>query len=131
MAKFAHFVLWVFILAAAGTGIGVGYAVLKSSDIEPALNVITAQCSAPMNAASCLDLLARLDRLRASSWLTSAAVTLAGIGIAFGLGLVVLCFNAANGSRSERDRRSMVTTGLIVLSVSVALLVAALIARSV
>lgn len=131
MAKLAHFVLWVIILAAAASGIGVGYAVLKSSDMEPALKVITAQCSGPTNGATCLDLLARLDRLRALAWLTSAAVTLAGIGTAFGLGLVVLSFNAANGSRSERDRRSMVTTGLIVLSVSVALLVAALIGRSV
>jgi MFS family permease len=129
MAKFAHFVLWVFILAAAATGIGVGYAVLKSSDLEPALKVITAECSAPMNGATCLDLLARLDRLRAMVMLTSAAVTLAGIGAAFGLELVVLSFDTANGSRSERDRRSMVTTGLIVISVSVGLLVAALIAR--
>lgn len=130
MANLGRFVLWILIVVAAAVGIRSAYGVLNATDTEPALKSVSAQCSSPATGLACVDMLARLDRLRASAWLSATATALAGVGLAFGLGLLILAFDAAE-TRTDRDRRLVASTSLIVITISIAVLVAALVVRSI
>jgi uncharacterized membrane protein YphA (DoxX/SURF4 family) len=130
MAKLGRCVLWLLVFLTAVIAIRSGYGVLHATDVEPVLKAMEAQCSAPASVATCVDVLGRVDRLRASAWLSAAVTALGGVGLAFGFGLLILSSDTADG-RSERDRRSTMSSSLIVVALSTAALIAALVARTV
>jgi F0F1-type ATP synthase membrane subunit c/vacuolar-type H+-ATPase subunit K len=130
MAKFGRFVLWLLVFLTPVIAIRSGYGLLHATDAEPALKAIAAQCSAAASVVTCVDVLGRVDRLRASAWLSAAAIALGGVGLAFGFGLLILSFDAADG-RSERDRRNIMSSSLIVVALSTSALIAALAVRAV
>jgi hypothetical protein len=130
MATFGRFVLWLLVFLTAVIAIRSGYGVLQATDVEPVLKAMATQCSAPASVTTCVDVLGRVDRLRASAWLSAAVTALGGVGLAFAFGLLILSFDVADG-RSERDRRYTMSSGLIVIALSTAALIAALVARAV
>jgi hypothetical protein len=130
MARVAEFVLWVLIFALAAIGISAAYGVLSMVDTAPIAKTLASHCTDSASLSSCLDGVARLNRMRVSTWLTAAATALAGTGTACGFALIVLAFNSAGAARAERDRRTVLLTGLAAMGISGAVLIAALIVRS-